>query len=351
MKGRGKHQIRFRRAILLIVVCVLAVSTLTVLPNEVYPETTPDVWMVVQTKYPIDMVSAMLDDLRNVHGLVLIFDVEDNNTEAINKTTTTMRTWLEAFPNYQIDVQITYLFADRYGYLLPEKKGANWVLNNTDCFSDEFMTEYYQAVADVFRDFDNVVLFTGYNEPYNHFTNKYLAQEVIRKEYTTFKAVCDWVPFSVEFGMAVDFWQSFLGFPENVTLENDIVPYWRDYSDYVGFNLWVDKVSPLSGYDIDSQARFENALATASEWSAKLNKSIHINEFPCWYENRVEKIVKDYMVAPNICAFYQLCFPPTGAVNDGGEYGIYNINLTSNTFTRNPLCYGVYSSVFSNLSG
>jgi hypothetical protein len=262
-----------------------------------------------------------------------------------------MTTWLDELPDYQIDVQITYLFADKYGYLLQEENGANWVLNNTACFSDSFMTEYYGALAEVFRQHDNVVLFTGYNEPYHHFTDKYLAQEVIKKEYTTFKSVCSWVPFSVEFGMAIDFWQNFLGFPKNLTVADDILPYWRDYSDYVGFNLWVDRVSPLSGYDPESQTRFYDELALASEASAELNKTIHINEFPCWYKDRVKTIVQDYMHEPNICAIYQLCFPSSGAVNDGWEYALYNFNSTENstTFARNSLCYNVYHSVFDDL--
>jgi hypothetical protein len=312
----------------------------------------PYMWVLVQTKYPIDAIRAMLNDLGNVQGLVLIFEIEDNNTASITKVVDKMTEWFAAFPEYKIDVQITYLFADRYGNLLPEEQGANWVLNSTACFSDSFMTEYYGALANVFSVFRNVVLFTGFNEPYNHFSNKYLAQEVIKKEYTTFKSVCSWVPFSTEFGMAGDFWENFLGFPQNVTVGNDIVPYWSDYSDYVGFNLWVDKTSPTSGYDPTSQARFINALAVASEWSAKLNKPIHINEFPCWYKDRVETIVKDYMIAPNVCAVYQLCFPDTGAANDGWEYALYNLNSTSNdtTYARNPMCYDVYNAVFDDLN-
>jgi hypothetical protein len=342
---------RFGKIIFLLLFFVLIVSTFAPLLNEGATAKTPDVWVVVHTNYSMDVVRPMLNDLGNVQGLVLIFEIEDNTTQAISKVTDTMAEWFMAFPDYKIDVQITYLFADRYGYLLPEEKGGNWVLNNNACYSDSFMTEYFGALANLFRQYRNVVLFTGYNEPYNHFTNKYLAQEVIKKEYTTFKSVCAWVPFSVEFSMAVDFWESFLGFPENVTVENDIVPYWRDYSDYVGFNLWVDRVSPLSGYESESQARFDSVLALASEWSVKLDKPIHINEFPCWYKDRVKTIVQDYMVAPNICAFYQLCFPAAGAVNDGGEYGLYNLNLTDNIFVRNSLCYGVYNSVFSDLSG
>ena len=54
------------------------------------------------------------------------------------------------------------------------------------------------------------------------------------------------------------------------------------------------------------------------------------------------------MRAPNIWAFYGLCFPAVGAVNDGGAYGIYNINPANNTFTRNPLCYNVYNSAFND---
>ena len=339
---------RFRKTVVLLLFLVLVISTFEPLLSEGPATSTPDVWVVVQTNDPVDVVRVMLKDLENVQGLVLIFAIEDNTTKAIGNVINQMDGWLAAFPEYKIDVQITYRFSDKYGYLLPEENGANWVLNSTACFSDLFMADYYRDLAWEFKQYPNVVLFTGYNEPYNHFANKYLAQEVIKKEYTTFKSFCPWLNFSTEFGMAVDFWQGFLGFPENITVENDMVPFWRDYSDYVGFNLWVDRVNPLSGYDEESQARFDNALAVASEWSAKLNKPIHINEFPCWYENRVKTIVQKYMRAPNICAFYQLCFPAVGAVNDGGAYGIYNINPTNNTFTRNPLCYNVYNSAFND---
>ncbi len=206
---------RFGKTIITFLLVVLIVSSFVPLLIDSAATSTPDVWVVVQTKYPVDVVRAMLKDLGNVQGLVLIFEIEDNTTAAISKVVDKMADWFAQLPEYKIDVQITYLFADKYGYLLPEEKGANWVLNSTACFSDSFMTEYYGALANLFKQYRNVVLFTGFNEPYNHFSNKYLAQEIVKKEYTTFKSVCNWVPFSVEFGMAVDFWQSFLNFLKN----------------------------------------------------------------------------------------------------------------------------------------
>jgi hypothetical protein len=342
---------RFRKFAFPILFSVIIVATFAPLSNDNALAIKTDLWVVCHTNYPFDVVHAMLNDLGNVQGLVLVFKLEDNTTKAIDQVVANLTSWLAAFPDYKIDVQVSYLFPDKYGYLLPEEMGGNYVLNSTACFSDSFMTEYFGALANVFRQFNNVVLFTGYNEPYHHFSNKYLAQEVIIKEYSIFKRECSWVNFSTEFGMATEFWQNFLGFPENITLAEDIIPFWSNYSDYVGFNLWVDRTSPLSGYDEESEARFNNALAVASEWSYKLGKPIHINEFPCWYENRVRTIAEDYMISPNICAFYQLCFPLTGAVNDGWEYALYNLNTTTNIFVRNSICYPVYNSVFSHLNG
>ncbi|MCW4010590.1 MAG: hypothetical protein NWF05_08225 [Candidatus Bathyarchaeota archaeon] len=341
---------RFKKVVFpLLLFVVILIAVFAPLSNDNALAVEPDVWVVVHTNYPFDVVHAMLNDLGNVEGLVLVFKLEDNTTKAIDQVVANMTSWLPAFPDYKIDVQVSYLFPDKYGYLLPEEKGGNYVLNSTACFSDSFMGEYFTALADVFSQYSNVVLFTGYNEPYHHFSNKYLAQEVLKKEYTIFKEKCSWVNFSTEFGMATEFWESFLGFPENVTLEDDIVPFWRDYSDYVGVNVWVDRTSPLSGYDEESETRFNDALEELSEWSYKLGKPIHINEFPCWYEDRVKTIAENYMAEPNICAFYQLCFPRTGAVNDGWEYALYNLNTTDTSFVRNPICYDVYDSVFSNL--
>ena len=341
---------RYRKFAVPLLFSVIIITIIAPLSNDNALSIKPYVWVAVHTNYPFDIVHDMLDDMGNVEGLVLVFKIEDNTTSAINQVVANMTSWFSAFPDYKIDVQVSYLFPDKYGYLLPEEKGGNYVLNNTACFSDSFMTEYLSTLAKVFKQFPNVVLFTGYNEPYHHFSNKYLAQEVIKKEYTIFKQECNWVNFSTEFGMATKFWEDFLGFPENITMPDDIVPFWRNYSDYVGFNLWVDRTSPLSGYEEESETRFYDALSLASEWSYKLNKPIHINEFPCWYENRVKTIAEDYMKSPNICAIYQLCFPETGAVNDGWEYALYNLNTTTNTFSRNPICYPVYDTVFNHLS-
>lgn len=89
--------------------------------------------------------------------------------------------------------------------------------------------------------------------------------------------------------MPFDYNSALWGFPKNLTLENDILPFWRDYSDYIGFNLWADQFPPSGSYSPDAEIQVEKVLVLASQYSQLFNKPIHINEFPCWYANRVEK--------------------------------------------------------------
>lgn len=54
------------------------------------------------------------------------------------------------------------------------------------------------------------------------------------------------------------------------------------------------------------------------------------------------------MFSPNICSIYKLCHTSTNGTNDGWEYGLFTINLTSSTFTENSLCMKVYRFVFGD---
>ncbi len=94
---------------------------------------------------------------------------------------------------------------------------------------------------------ENVILMVGFNEPYNYFRTKEMAQTIMKRENLTWKNMST-TPFSTEFLMPYTFWANYWGSPENASIEEDCVPFWRNYSDYIGVNLWAYREPPSKPY-------------------------------------------------------------------------------------------------------
>ncbi|MEM4733897.1 MAG: hypothetical protein QXD70_05155 [Candidatus Bathyarchaeia archaeon] len=230
----------------------------------------------------------------NVKGVNLNFEIYDNTTEAIAETAAFMRSIIPAFSSYQIAVQINYAFIERYGVQI----NGIWVFNDTTCFSDEFFVALWNAIAPIYYEYRNVVLHVGFNEPFEHFGKAEDALAVIQREYTTFKAVINWVPYSCEIHL-----------PSSVNFDS-IKLIWQDYSDYIGLNLWVDAVVPSLGGAAANQTatlKAQEIVGLAKEYSLRYNKPIFIGELPAWYQDRFNWIVAQVCDSPkNILCVYEL---------------------------------------------
>jgi hypothetical protein len=258
----------------------------------VYCQTyTPMAWLVVHTNQPVGLIKHMLSQLPNVKGVNLNFEVYDNTTEAIAETAYKMSEIIPAFSDYQIAIQINYAFIERYGY----QQNGIWVFNDSHCFSEEFFSEVWRAIAPIYDVHRNIVLHIGFNEPFEHFANLADALEVIQLEYSTYKEAIDWVPYSCEIHL-----------PSNRDIVESI---WREGSDYIGFNVWVDAVVPSLGAAENQTAtlKAQELIGFAKECSLRYSKPIFVGELPAWYRDRFNWIVSQVCHDPkNIVCVYEL---------------------------------------------
>jgi hypothetical protein len=269
----------------------------------------------------------MLDELPPVSGVMLHFVLSDNSTAAIDGLADTLRSWLPEFESYTIGIQVTFTFVETYGSYVEMGNGAHWVFNDYSSLSEDFYSEYFAALGSVFFDFRQVVLYVGINEPYFHFASRDLAHVVLEREYTIFKQEVMTANFSCEFTMPL-FWYDLNAFPEGFNFEEDIEPFWANYSDYIGFNLWADRWVPSQGVDSSASGYVDETLDLAEQYSSLFGKPIHINEVPAWYSSRFGGICDRVMFEPNIVCVYQLWFPDTQIQGDSWEYGLFIVNST-----------------------
>jgi len=289
-----------------------------------------------------EVIRSMLDELEVVTGIQLCVWVRNNNTDAILDAKNRLEQWMKELTDYKIVIQCDYAFADKYGYY----QHPFWIYNDTEILSQTWYTSWYGNLSEVLNRYSNVVLMVGFNEPYNHFETKEMAQTIMKREYLTWKNVSN-ILFSTEFAMPRIFWADYWGFPENVSIEDDLVPFWRDYSDYIGVNLWTYNRPPQHGVSPGTNERTIEAIETCELYSTELGKPIHVNEFPAWSREIFKYTIEKIGRYPNIGQVYQLWYW-RGIEElhiDGWSYGLYNVDPKTYQTSKVKYSWDVFSDV------
>ena len=303
-----------------------------------------DVYVVTHINDGLEpnVIRSMLDELQVVDGIQLCVWVDNNNTDAIVDAKYRLEKWITEFPDFNIVIQCDYDFAEKYGYY----QHPFWAYNETETLSQAWYTNWYGNLSQVLNRHSNVVLMVGFNEPYNHFKTKEMAQTIIKREYLTWKKMSN-IPFSTEFVMPRTFWANYWGFPENMSIENDLMPFWKNYSDYIGVNLWAYNKPPQHGSSPGTNERTIEAIETCEFYSKELEKPIHVNEFPAWNRDIFKYTIEKIGNYPNIGQVYQLWYW-SGAEEahiDGWTYGLYNVNPQTNQTSKVRFSWNVFSDV------
>jgi hypothetical protein len=293
-----------------------------------------------------EVVRSMLSQLKGVTGIQLDVWVGDNTTSAIWDAKDRLIKWLDAFPDYKVLIQMDYAFDQKYGYY----NCPFWVYNNTATLSQEWYNEWYGNLSEVLNQRSNVQLLVGFNEPYNHFRTKEMAQTVMEREYLTWKNLSS-IPFSTKFLMPYGYWADYWGFPANASVENDCVPFWANYSDYIGIDLWAERGPPQYGGFVGTSGldRTKEVTQMLEHYSSLLNKPILIDEVPTWDTTTFQYVVDKIMKSPNIIQIYQLWYW-TGQEEkyyDSSTYGIFNVNPITHQISKGQPEWRVFNSVFN----
>ncbi|MCW4017963.1 MAG: hypothetical protein NWF00_04705 [Candidatus Bathyarchaeota archaeon] len=311
--------------------------------NAVYD----DVYVVMHVNDDLEpsVIHSMLDELKVVTGVQLSVWVGDNNTGAIWDASARLSRWLQEFKDYKVVLRCDYAFDQKYGhYVYPF-----WKYNDTATLSQQWYTNWYGNLSSTVSNYSNVVLMVGFNEPYNHFRTKEQAQSVLKMEYETWKNLSS-VPFSTEFLMPYGFWALHWDFPLNPSTEEDCVPYWANYSDYIGINLWADNVPPQVGESKGALTRVTEVVEMCKYYSDLLGKPIHVNELPAWDHEILAYLCNETMNSPNIGQVYQLWYwsGQEELHYDGWSYGLYNVNIKTHKVTHAEPSWQIFMDVFNN---
>ena len=278
-----------------------------------------------------EVIRSMIDELEVVTGIQLCVWVGDSSTGGIRDSRGSLETWMKEFTDFKIVIQCDYAFENKYGYY----QRPFWVYEDTETLSQTWYNNWYGNLSQVLNQYPNVVLMVGFNEPYNHFKTKEMAQTIIKREYTTWKKLSK-IPFSTEFLMPRIFWADYWNFPQNITIEADLVPFWTNYSDYIGVNLWAYNNPPQYHYSSGVYERAVEVIETCEYYSNELGKPIHVNEFPAWSSDVFRYTFEKVCKPPNIGQVYQLWYwsGSEDAHLDGWSYGLYNIDSKTHQVSR-----------------
>ncbi len=299
----------------------------------------------INDRINITMIKEMLAQLPEVTGLQFSVWVGDNTTSGILDATHRIDTWLKEFTNYNIVIQADYFFEQKYGYW----ETPFWKFNTTETLSQQWYNDWYGNLSQILDKYPNIQLMVGTNEPYNHFTTKEMAQTIMKREYNTWKNLSK-IPFTVKFSMPYLMWAEHWDFPKNASIENDYVPIWKDYSDYIGMDLWADGSPPQYGTNVEVLAynKVVETIEIAENYSALFKKPIFIGEYPAWAPNTLEYICQHIAKPPHIGQVYQLWYW-TGMEDlhqDAWTYGLFNVDVNTLKVTRGEPSFSVYKIVF-----
>jgi hypothetical protein len=339
-------------ALLFILVISLGAATLLNVNNQPVIAETPqnyDARVLIHINDLISpaMIKSMLNELPQVTGLQFDVWVGDNTTGGIHDAKARIATWLPEFTNYSIIIQCDYAFETKYGYW----ETPFWKFNNTEILSQQWYTDWYGNLSEVLNQYPNVQLMVGFNEPYNHFTTKEMTQTIIQREYNTWKNFSN-IPFTVKFSMPYIMWADYWHFPQNPSIEEDCVPFWTNYSDYIGMDLWADRAPPQYGSTIEtlSLSWVNQTIQMAENYSQQLKKPIFIGEYPAWSPKILTYICNHIAKAPNIGQVYQLWYW-TGTEDlhqDAWTYGIFNVDPKTLNITRGEPEWSIFNQVLNS---
>jgi hypothetical protein len=290
------------------------------------------------------LIKSMLKDLEVVKGIQLCVWVGDNTTSAMWDAKHRLSKWLGELEDYKIVIQCDYAFAEKYGYY----EYPYWKYNDTETLSRIWYKNWYGNLSEVLNKHSNVMLMVGFNEAYNHFRTKEMAQSIMKREYVTWKNMSN-IPFSTEFLMPYTYWADHWSFPSNASIESDCVPFWRDYSDYIGVNLWADNRPPQYGFSPDSLERAKQQIEIFELYSKQLKKPIHCNEFPAWDREAFRYICDKVMRYPNVGQCYQLWYwgGQEEKHYDAWTYGLYNVDPQTHGISRGEPSWSVFTDVLN----
>jgi len=294
------------------------------------------------------MIKSMLSQLPEVTGLQFDVWVGDNTTGGIMDATARISMWLSQFTSYSIVIQCDYAFEQTYGYY----QTPFWIFNSTETLSQEWYNEWYGNLSQVVNQYPNVILMVGLNEPYNHFSTKAMAQTIMEREYLTWKNLSR-IPFTVKLSMPYLMWADWWNFPKDI--EADYVPFWANYSDYIGMDLWADSSPPQDTGNVESIAFnwVKQSIAIAENYSVQLKKPIFIGEYPAWDPTTLTYISNSVAKLPNIGQVYQLWYwsGETDLHQDAYTYGIFNVDPNTLAITTSEPEWTVFNDVFNQTGG
>ena len=274
-----------------------------------------EVYVLFHEGTSMENIQYMLNDLKYVDGVCVMVNLYGESNEDMEDAINRLTIMLNDLSDYKIIVQAIYVFSD-------------------GSFSETFYFQWYSRLANVFHNYPNVVLFVGFNEAYFHFP-KEQAKAIMQREYIAWKNVST-IPFSCEITFPFEEWHTYMNVT-NPNFENDVLPIWQNYSDYIGLN--IQPYTP-EGYNLVNQT-----ILTATYYSYLYNKPIHVNEFFLFHKNDVKHAKQTVFQNPHKTAIYKLWDWSNSTEN---TKALYNINPLSGEITRNPLMWNTYIEVFKN---
>ena len=146
-------------------------------------------------------------------------------------------------------------------------------------------------------------------------------------------------------------WANYWDFPKNASIEADCVPFWTNYSDYVGMDLWADSSPPQYENNIasETQYRVEQTISMAENYSLLLKKPIFIGEYPAWNPTALTYICNHATNAPNIGQIYQLWYWSglEDPHQDAYTYALFNVDLKTLSVTRAEPEWSIFTGVLT----
>lgn len=314
-------------------IAICAILCLLSFSSYAYAADGYEVYVLFHEGTSMENIRYMLSDLGNIDGVTIMVNLYDNTTVAMDDAINRLESYLSNLTDYHVVVQAIYCFP--YGYMT-----HHWQFELSS-FSEEFYTEWYSKLDNCFAHHNNVKLFVGFNEAYFCF-DKSDAVTIMQREYTIWKSTSA-IPFSCEITFPFYLWHNYF----NVTapnFENDVLPIWQNYSDYIGMNLIAYSYSPEYGYDPLGSNRTKEAVVTALYYSNLYGKSVHCDEVLCWYPEDFEYVRDNLMTASHRTAVYKLW--------DWGNstewiYALYNINPETGAILRVQPTWNVYDNVIN----
>jgi len=318
-----------RKPLLTLFFLILMLLTSNVCYAYVYKNPDYYVGIVVHpTHVEIPSFSRSLVDSLGVIDLVqLPIRIMGNTTSHVDFGLSELEKWLNAFKGYDISLQTYY---SDFGFYTWER--GSFEQFNLTTLSQEFYSNYFSKLTNLIKNYPNVILYIGFNEPYLHF----LEDEVpilVEREYTTWKNYTTTIPFATEFFMPIEYWKDRITFLTDRPTWSLLKEIWIKFSDYVSGNFWLPESEPLpSPPYIPEEFSIEKVRKLAYDtweiikmYSEEIGKPIFIAELPCQYPDIFAKIVKEAMVKPNIAQHY--CLMLVNPYHDDVLFGINPITM------------------------